>query len=507
MKPLVTARVAFEDENLLGRELADTSWLAMRALILAALGEKLTGEERKLFVKLTLREQEPFQRVKRLLIVAGRRSGKSRTAAALILYLALLCDHSGNLSIGEKGVVLCVAQNMDQAKVVFNYCVGILNAQPILKKEVVSITREAIVLRNGIEIQVRPASFRGLRGITCVAAICDETAFWFTEEGNSSNPDTEIINAITPALATTKGMLIIISSPYSRRGVVWKFYSKHFGPCGDPMTLVAQGASRDFNPTIDEEEVRAALEEDFGVAQSEWLGQFRNDLQNFVSADAVKVCVIPGRYELLPRACGTYTCFADASTGTGGDSFAAAIGHLRGETLVVDAIRNYQPKFSPQSVVCEICDLCKRYQITTIYSDAYASGFVAELISKNGLSHEIVQHNKSQLYTNLLSVINSQKIELLDDPRTLQELINLERRTGFAGRDRIDHPPGCHDDSANAVAGLAQVAIAGGNFDLMTYYRAWSIPGTEPWKWVQEQERLMREEEEQAAAARERKAQ
>ena len=35
----------------------------------------------------------------------------------------------------------------------------------------------------------------------------------------------------------------------------------------------------------------------------------------------------------------------------------------------------------------------------------------------------------------------------------------LERRTSRGGRDSIDHPPSGHDDIANAIAGLAYVAI------------------------------------------------
>jgi hypothetical protein len=31
--------------------------------------------------------------------------------------------------------------------------------------------------------------------------------------------------------------------------------------------------------------------------------------------------------------------------------------------------------------------------------------------------------------------------------------LNLERRTSRAGKDSIDHPPGAHDDIANAAAG------------------------------------------------------
>ena len=82
--------------------------------------------------------------------------------------------------------------------------------------------------------------------MTCVAALGDECAFWMSDE--SANPDVEILNAVRPALATTQGPLIAISSPYARRGALWDTYKKHFGPEGDPSILVAQGATRDFNP-------------------------------------------------------------------------------------------------------------------------------------------------------------------------------------------------------------------------------------------------------------------
>lgn len=270
--------------------------------------------------------------------------------------------------------------------------------------------------------------------------------------------------------------MIIISSPYSRRGVVWKFYNKHYGQKGDPRTLVAQGASTDFNPTIDQSEIDAALEEDYSVAQSEWLGQFRTDIESFVSLEAVQACVAPC-LEIPPEVGVQYSCFIDASTGAGGDLFAAAIGHLRdnGDIMVVDAIRNVQPKFSPENVVTEIAELCHGYGVTTVYSDAFASGFVTELVVKNGLRHEFIKDNKSQLYVNLLGCINSRKIELLDDKKSIQELINLERRTGFAGKDRIDHPPGCHDDSANVIAGLTSVVREGlaGGFSMLNFFLAY----------------------------------
>ena len=55
----------------------------------------------------------------------------------------------------------------------------------------------------------------------------------------SANPDVEILNAAQPALATTQGPLIAISSPYARRGALWDRFKEHYGPEGDPMILVA----------------------------------------------------------------------------------------------------------------------------------------------------------------------------------------------------------------------------------------------------------------------------
>jgi hypothetical protein len=493
MHPLVSLRHALENPLLFGNEVAGESWAAMKAIILAALGEELTEEERAYFQKLTKLDAESLRRVKRLVICAGRRSGKSKIAAILALYLALLCDHSENLSTGEKGVVLCIAQNQEQAKIVFGYVTGIIKSIPTLAKEVANITAQSITFRNRIEIQVRPASFRGLRGVTCIAAICDEMAFWFTEENNSTNPDTEIVNALKPALVTTKGMLIIISSPYARRGVVWKNYSAYFGKEGS--TLVAQGASLDFNPTIDPAEIEEALAEDYAVAQSEWLGLFRTDIESFVSVEAVQACVNGGVYEIAPELAVTYSCFIDASTGAGGDAFAMAIGHLRegGDVMIVDCIRNFKPKFSPEQVVAEIAQLCHAYQISTVYSDKYASGFVSELFHRNGLQHEFVTQNKSELYLNLLGTINARKIELLDEKQSIQELINLERRTGFAGKDRIDHPPGCHDDSANCIAGLSSIVREDlGNLDMI--FRMWGLKPT-----LYEERAMRKAQEEQRA--------
>jgi hypothetical protein len=76
---------------------------------------------------------------------------------------------------------------------------------------------------------------------------------------------------------------------------------------------------------------------------------------------------------------------------------------------------------------------------------------------------------KSDIYRDMLLLLNSRKCELLDNRRLISQLHGLERRTARCGRDSIDHGPGAHDDIANAVAGV--LVLAAGEIDSVTLYR------------------------------------
>src|SRR5215831_7493888 len=98
MKPTVPIRQALTDPQLLGRVLAGDSWLPWRVLLIAAMGEELTDDERIVFRQLTGRYFEAEQRVEELAIVVGRRGGKSRALSTLACYLAALVDYKDVLS-------------------------------------------------------------------------------------------------------------------------------------------------------------------------------------------------------------------------------------------------------------------------------------------------------------------------------------------------------------------------------------------------------------------------
>ena len=113
--------------------------------------------------------------------------------------------------------MLMLAPTVGQSKLAFNYCLGFIEASPILRQQIESVTADEICLKGGIVISVHPASFPSVRGRTVVVAIFDEGAFW-NDEGSALS-DKEAYRAILPALATTGGMLIGISSPYRKTGL------------------------------------------------------------------------------------------------------------------------------------------------------------------------------------------------------------------------------------------------------------------------------------------------
>jgi len=278
MIPRVPLREALSDPNLLGTAIAGDSWGSWRGLLIAAMGEELSEDEREIFTKLTGRVREPLQRVDEFAAVIGRRGGKSRAMATLATYIAGLCDHSDALVPGEHGVLLCVALDQRVAKIILDYAEACFERSPILKQLIAGRTADALELTNGITLEVRPASFRKLRGPTYVAVIADELAFWYVDAAYA-NPDVEILNAVEPGLATTGGPLILASSPHARRGVLWEVFKRHYGAGGDPLILVAHGASRTLNPSLPQRVVDRALEKDRTRATAEYLAEFRTDVE------------------------------------------------------------------------------------------------------------------------------------------------------------------------------------------------------------------------------------
>jgi len=451
---------AIKDENLFRPFLADdggglSSWSNWIAALRVLYGLPQVKREQAIIQQCTGRTDRSRSGFDAALFLTGRRSGKSRIASVIGAYEAALAGHETKLSRGEHGIVPIISPSRSQSRVIKDYMRAIFET-PLLAAEVVRETREGFELVSGTRIEILAGDWRTVRNFTSVAVIVDEACFFGLSEESRVKSDTELIRAIKPSLATVNGRLIAISSPYARKGWCWSQYRKSWGTEG-AKTLVWNAPSRTMNPTLPQSVVDDALQEDPQAAKSEYLGEFRDDVCIFLPREVIEQQVVPGRMQLLPKPDTRYSAFVDMSGGRSDDA-ALAIGSRRNRRVVVDHLCRYRPPFNPHRVIGEMAEQLRRYGVKSVVGDNYAAEFVARAFQSRGVRYRRSDKVKSALYLELLPRLCSDEIELLDDETLIVQLSSLERRTRSGGRDTIDHPPGQHDDLANAVAGLADVA-------------------------------------------------
>ena len=87
----------------------------------------------------------------------------------------------------------------------------------------------------------------------------------------------------------------------------------------------------------------------------------------------------------------------------------------------------------------------------------------------NGRANNFPGLAKSDLYVSFLPLLTSQMVELVDQPRLIQQIVGLERRTARGGRNTIDHAPNGHDDLANVVAGVCALFAKHSSYDMLSW--------------------------------------
>ncbi len=389
-------------------------------------------------------------------LIVGRRGGKSRVLALIAVYLACR-DYTPHLAPGEMATVAVLAANRQQARSIFRYVSGLLKAVPLLATLVEDETNEAITLSNRVVIEISTASFRTTRGYSFAAVLADEIAFWRLEE-SSANPDTEILRALRPGMASLPGsMLLLASSPYAKKGELYNAYRRHHGK-DDARVLVWKADTSTMNPRIDPAIIAEAYESDPEAARAEYGAEFRDDLADFVSLEIVNAVTIGGRRELPFTPGVTYAAFVDPSGGVG-DSMTLAVGHLETNAIgvaicVLDSLMEIRAPFDPEQAVEQCVELLRRYGITRVVGDRYAGAWPKARFAEHGIAFEQSARPKSDLYLDLLPLLNAKRVELLEHQRLSAQLVGLERRTARSGRDTVDHTSGGKDDIANVVAGV-----------------------------------------------------
>jgi hypothetical protein len=240
-------------------------------------------------------------------------------------------------------------------------------------------------------------------------------------------------------------------------GIVYHLWKRHYGPNGSPDCLVVQSATIETNPKFQQSAIDKAFEEDAESAQSEYGGQFREPMSQYLSRAVVEACVEKGVTERNGLPGINYQCRLDAAGGSGADSFAGLIAHRSRDNdrdlIICDVLYEVRPPFDPLDVITAFADILKKWNITQVTGDGWAFNFVASAFAKHGITYHLSKLSASELYVAAVPCFTSKSVVLLDQPRAIDQLCNLRRKIGSAGTETVQHMRGMHDDLANVIAG------------------------------------------------------
>lgn len=426
------------------------TWHSWEVYLRALFGLPIDDKDLDLLRDCTgLRAWDEIPGARESFVICGRRSGKSFISSIIAVYVATFKDWTKFLSPGERGYIFVIANDKNQARIIKRYVSGILKSNASFRRLVEKDLTWEVELKNSVSISVKTSDFRTIRGYTLLCAILEEMAFYRSDE--SANPDKEILAAVRPSLATIPDSLLIgISTPYSRAGVLFEMWKKHFGKAEGP--LIWRAPTTLMNPTIDEGIIKEALKDDPSAASAEWEAEFRSDIEAFMPPEFIDAVVIPGRFELPKIEDVEYFGACDPSGGRQ-DSMTLAITHKdKSGEIIVDVSREQRPPFQPKVVVKEFSETFRAYGITEIESDRYAAEWVSEAFRDNEIEVKNSELSASEVYLSFLPLMANGTIELLDNKRLKSQLAGLERKVRPGGKDMVTHYPGGHDDVANSVA-------------------------------------------------------
>lgn len=430
-----------------------STWRNWLVFLKAVYGLPLDQDEEAVFKRHTGRTASapPPGGFREAVMIVGRQSGKTRIAAALAAFEAIMATREPDRT--SLYAALIAQDHRAALRTLFSYAAVPFEHVPLLRGTVVARTAETLALESGVVLAAYPCRPPAVRGIRAKVVVADELAFYRSAEGNPQ--DLEMLRAVRPLLATTGGRLIVLSSPYGQSGALWELYRAHFGRDDSPV-LIWKATAPEMNPTLARDYLERMAQDDPEGYRSEVLGEFRAGISMLFDPEALEACMVRGCRERLPQEGLAYRAFADPSGGRR-DAFTVAVGHREGERIVLDALRAWPAPFNPSGVVAEAAGFLRRYRVIRVTGDRFGGMWPVEAFRGHGVSYESADLDRSALYLELLPVVNAGAVELLDLPDLLRELRGLERRRGPSGRDRVVPAPHDHDDRANVVAGVVSL--------------------------------------------------
>ena len=205
---------------------------------------------------------------KRLLLNCCRQSGKSTTAGVLALHRALFYPES---------LILLVSPSLRQSGELFRK-VGDALEQLKERPSLLEDNRLSLTLANKSRIVSLPSKEETVRGFSGADLIIEDEAARVSDE---------LYYSIRPMMAVSGGRIILMSTPFGKRGHF--FYEWGEGESWERVQVTAYDCPR-ISPDFLEEERRTMPDLFF---RAEYLGEFTETLDSVFSYEQVTAAISP----------------------------------------------------------------------------------------------------------------------------------------------------------------------------------------------------------------------
>lgn len=381
------------------------------------------------------------------LLLSGRRGGKSLISDIVACYEAMIPDLSQYVRPGEERYVLMVSVREDSAKLHIRQIARLLRHSKELASGIEAIKEDRIQLKNGVTILSLPASARATRGYTASALVMDEAAFFVDTLGNSSAE--AIFTALSPTVATfgDQARIVITTSVNTKTGLVYEIYDRAISGELDEWHIT-KTSTRELNPKVSEKVINQALRRDPESAQAEYFSEFREQLEAFLSSEAVDQCVDRAMTRLESGTGERYLMAIDPALMR--DNYAYGIAHIREGVVYVDYINRLKAPVNANYAEDLLRSLVERFKPVSVLCDNAST--VQRLKGELPMAYApFTRQQKLRIYGALKETINLGLVVLPPDDDLLAELKALQIRGGVdisapkAGRIT-------HDDLADCLA-------------------------------------------------------
>lgn len=380
---------------------------------------------------------------------AARRFGKSFVFSIYALHFA---------ATNYRKNVVIVSRSMRQSTWMFEQVVRIA-MDSYLKDSIVRQTRTEMEFSNGSKIQCLPgASYDALRGITIDLVLVDEAAYVLDE----------LFNVIYPTVISTKGRVVLISTPGLSAGEFYEACMSEKSPYTKFTFTHKDAVFEDGTPLVDPGELERECMRCGGENSPEWKREY---LVEFTDADGAFFdikAVQDSMYNDLPR--------VPIAESNHKYAIGADIGQKNDFTVF--AVIDYT---NPQA--CRLVDLVRFNGETTdtimyrLHETAMRYNAKRVLIDSAGIGQSIIEHlhasypgirydafnfnrtTKPKIMTNLNLLLVRHHLQLLQDKDILTEMASFFYKENPETKHiSMSGANGVHDDIPIAIALAVEAA-------------------------------------------------